>query len=534
MTTDGALTRRQRWTVGGFLLVVVLFSGLRFDGPTRGYWDTYIAVPAMFMTGQAVDLVRQDGTPRYEYQLAGRVPDDTYDPTPGSFGIASADQRIGTCVLFGAPFALFAMAAFRWVYAAFWAFTALFGFLSIRRLLAPLAAPDAPAGGAGGAGGDARVHEGGGGFWIPLLGAALLVFNPFSLYLDRLNGNTIGLAILTFLFFLLQERRPPWWLIGLVYGLLGGIRNEAIVLGPLFVAWLWWRRRGARGFLVDLATFTATAFVGILPVLLWNRFAYGEMLIHPSQVAHLEGFRPTFPHRFFGAEFEFNGLLNWPFHDRLVRTPHFAYPTFLTWPLVTVKALGVLLSAAGAVGAVALVRRRRREGLALLFWYLVVYALFFFQENWEELKQTFLALHLFPLVAFVAVGVRWVADRPRSAARWGTTLGLAAALALLVWSARWLEVPADERWYVRFPHAAGNESGLAELPENLRKDWHYFYTRETPAEVERERRTLATPCPLPALYRPFEPPVADNLARIAREPFQREHRTLAIWSYIYE
>lgn len=509
--------------MGGLLAVVFVFSLLRFDGPTRGYWDTYITVPAMFMTGQRVELTRIDGTPRYEYELAGRVPDDTYDPRPGGFGIASKDQRIGTCILFGAPFALFAMAAFRWIYAAFWALLALFSFLSIRRLVTP-PAPQAAA---------APGRAGAPDFWVPLLGAVVLVFNPFSLYLDRLNGNLFGLVLLTFLFFLLQERRPAWWLIGLAYGLVGGIRNEAIIVAPLFVAFLWAKRAGWPGFLKDFAVFGATAFVGILPVLVWNDYAYGEMLIHPSQVAHLEGFRPTFPHRFFGAEFAFNGLLNWPFHDRLVRTPHFGYPTSLLWPLVTVKSLGVLLAAAGAVGAVVLARRRRLEGWSLLYWYLIVYALFLFQENWEELKQTFMALHLFPLAAFVALGAAWVAER-RYLARAAVVLAVAAALAAGVFSARWLDAPADDRWYVRFPHAARNDAGLAELPENLRKDWHFFYTRETPAEVERERTALATPSPLPALYRPFEPPIAANWAKLPKEPFQREHTTLAIWSYIYE
>ena len=144
-------------------LAILVGSAIRFDGPTRGYWDTYIAVPAMFMTGQPVDLHRMDGSPRYQYTLKGRIPDDTYDPSPGGFGIASQDQRIGAAILFGAPFAVFNKAAFRWLYAAAWAFTFLFAFLAIARLV--------------------------GGFAIPFVAAAFLVLNPFLLYLERLNGN---------------------------------------------------------------------------------------------------------------------------------------------------------------------------------------------------------------------------------------------------------------------------------------------------------------------------------------------------------
>ena len=99
---------------------------------------------------------------------------------------------------------------------------------------------------------------------------------------------------------------------------------------------------------------------------------------------------------------------------------------------------------------------------------------------------------------------------------------------------RLVDAPADPRWYQRFPHAARNESGLAELPESLRKDWQFFYTQETPAEIDRERAEMTAIDPLPAMYRPVHWPDADVLERVADEPFRRDLRTLAVWSYIYE
>jgi hypothetical protein len=502
------LTRRQAWILGAAALAVLAFSALRFDGPSRGYWDTYITVPAMFMNGQAVDLHRIDGTPRFEYELKGRIPDDTYDPAPGSYGIASEDQRIGTAIMFAAPFSLLNLAAFRWVFAATWASLFLFGFVACRRLS--------------------------GGFVAPLASALVLVLNPFSLYLERLNGNLFGLWSLALLWLLLTDERPRWWLAGLLYGLIGGIRNEAIVLAPVVVGVLRWRSGSMRASLAPAATFVAAAALAIAPVLAWNDFAYGAAIIHPSQVERLQGFRPTFPHSFLGATFQFNGLLNVPFHDHLVRTPHFAFPTFLLWPLITVGSLGVALAAVAAIGVAVVLSRRRPEGLALLAWYLLVYLLFAFQENWEELKQTFMALHLLPLAAFLAAGLGWLAEAARDWRRWAVVAAGSAVVAGGVAAARLVDAPADERWYERFPHAAANDSGLAELPEGLRKDWHYFYTRETAAEVARERDAMTTPSPLPRMYRPIHLPDSSTLSRIANEPSTRELRTLAIWSYIYE
>ena len=502
------LSHRTRALLALLAVLVALGSAWRFDGPARGYWDTYITVPAMFMTGQTVDLHRIDGSPRYDFHLQGRVPDDTYDPRPGGFGIASEDQRIGTAILFAAPFTLAHKAAFRWGFALTWGLLFALTFVGVRRLL--------------------------GGLWLPLAAALLLVLNPFSLILDRLNGNLFGLGLLVLLFVLMTEVAPAWWLIGLLYGILGGIRNEAIIVAPMMLAFLWHDTRTLRRLGLALATFTAAAFVAILPVLLWNRFAYGQMIIHPSQVARLEGFRPTFPHSLGGLSFAFNGLLNVPFHDQLVRTPHFAFPTFLLWPLITVLVLGVPLAALGLLGVPALLRRHPFEAKALGFWYLIVYALFMCQENWEELKQTFMALHLFPLVVFVAAGARALTDHARERRQWLVWGALCVLLAAGVVGAGRLRVPVDARWYQRFPHADRNESGLTELPDERRMDWHFFYTREAPAEIERQRARLTSPSLWPAMYLPLVTPTPGILGRMAAEPSTRELRTLAIWSYIYE
>ncbi len=45
---------------------------------------------------------------------------------------------------------------------------------------------------------------------------------------------------------------------------------------------------------------------------------------------------------------------------------------------------------------------------------------------------------------------------------------------------------------------------------------------------------MTEPWPWPTLYRPVHVPTGEDLATMLREPFTREHRTLAIWSYIYE
>jgi len=163
-----------------------------------------------------------------------------------------------------------------------------------------------------------------------------------------------------------------------------------------------------------------------------------------------------------------------------------------------------------------------------------VAVLFVFQENWEELKQTFMALHLFPLAAFLAAGLAWLLAERRSWRPWVAVVAGAGLLTALLLGLRQLDIPADERWYVRFPHAGSNDAGLDELPVALRKDWHFFYTHETEHEIDVERVFMTRPNPLPELYRPLHLPDGDDWRKLAAEPFTKELRTLAVWSYIYE
>jgi hypothetical protein len=62
--------------------------------------------------------------------------------------------------------------------------------------------------------------------------------------------------------------------------------------------------------------------------------------MHSSQFNAFEGFRPTFPHSLGPWTFEFNGLLNVPFHHSWTRTPHFPFPIYLVALLLPVVTWG--------------------------------------------------------------------------------------------------------------------------------------------------------------------------------------------------
>lgn len=453
-------------------LLIFCFYFLLFEGVAFDYWDTYIAAPATFIAGEPCRFVDGEGNQAYEYHLKDRLPDDLIDKQ--SYGTVSKDQRIGAGVTFSVAYLVFGVAGFRLLYALFGALAFAFSYLAGRRLF------------------DGQL--------LPIALGLIVSVNPFMLSMNRLNANFITVSIMAGLLALLLEEKPRWWAVGLVYGALGGIRNEAIMMVPALCVLFFTAKASLKG----LPGFTVGAVLGISPYLIWNKFAFGKALIHASQYSDFDGWRPSFPHSIFGWEFEFNGLFNWPFHDHLVRTPHYPFPTYLTLPLVIVLCFGVILIAFGLLGLFAQWHKDKRIWGFLVLWIALCLGLFLFQENWEEPKTTFGALNIVPLAVLMSAGIAWLKEGLRSPKRW---IALLVAVLLIeggLYAVRGLEVPVDERWYVRFPKAKVEAAQTGCLNDLQRREWMFFHTDECQEELDEQRAKLTRGNLLPGLYYPLE------------------------------
>jgi hypothetical protein len=164
-----------------------------------------------------------------------------------------------------------------------------------------------------------------------------------------------------------------------------------------------------------------------------------------------------------------------------------------------------------------------------------VYLLFGPQENWEEVKMTFMLLAWPPIGVFAAAGgLPWLDPSSRRRAI-QTTVGLAVLVMVGVKLLGTVHAPQDERWYIRFPKAAetdpGAQPGLAEAQRN---DWTYFQSYETEEEIARERHKLTRALPWPARYLPLEWDFSREWGEMVQESGTRELRILEIWGYIYD
>ena len=489
----------NRLLITSALALLVLFTYLlQFEGYGLDYWDTYIVAPATFAAGRPCTFTDDKGDPAYDYKLAGKLPHDLIGR--GSYGIVSKDQRIGAGVTMALPYLVFGSAGFRLAYALLGALAFLLGVAAGRRLWDNLA--------------------------LPLALGLLVSLNPFMLAMDRLNANFISVPILMGMVALMLEEKPRWLLIGMVYGALGGIRNEVIVLAPAGLVFLLCRgKEGRRG----LILFTVGAAALIAPYLAWNKFAFSQALIHASQFSEFDGYRPMFHHSLFGFEFQLNGLFNWPFHDHLTRTPHYPLPTYLTLPLSLIRSFGALLSALVIPGLVVQWRASRPWFAFITLWLLLILGLFLFQENWEEPKNTFGALAIPPLALLMVRGMQWLAERPRCWKRWTQYAVMVAALAGGVRAARLVEVPVDERWYVRFPKAKTEAHLHGCLTDAQRREWLFFHTDECPSELEEQRAKLTEGNLLPGLYYPLR----YGAKGFASELWRYEPPIFDIWDKIY-
>lgn len=490
------MKNKYKILIAGFVFFFIFLNCLsRFQGPATGYWDTYITAPALLMTNHPVHFVSKTGGELYNYSLPGKLPQNLVQKY--TYGIISKDQRIGTAILFAPWFVFFKFFGFRLLFALSILLSAVFAYLTFRLLNI--------------------------GFGISILLSLILVLNPYLLSLDKLNPNLIGMMFISLLLYLILSRKTSWLLIGLVYGILGGVRNEGILFLPaiLFFIFTSPEKRTKNSLL-----FLTGAFIAILPILYWNHFAFGNILTHPTQFKGLEGFRPTFEHKFLFWKFNFNGMFNWPLYSRIVRTPFFAFPVFLLLPLILINSFGVILIALMFNGLIRMFRERSRIFIFLILWFLPFYTLISAMENWSQLKTTFILLCLNPIIIFISSGLEELTHKLTSAKYIIRT----ACIIAIIWSAVRLlalcDFPADPRWYVRFPRIL-QKGEISFIGDDLRTK------PEDPDEVTLQKTQLTRAPLIPKLTLP-EINITHLAHKINTELRQDSLKVVDFWKYIYE
>ena len=489
--------------ISAFIIAIFVFFFFlfNFEGPTKDYWDTYIAAPAMFMTNHPINFTSMNGIQLYNYQLAGKIPQNLVDAN--SYGIITQDQRLGSSVMFSVPFLFLGIFGFRFLNALIIALAFLILYMTGKRIF---------------------KKE-----FLCLLLAIIVIFNPYFVSINRLNPNVIAMFIFSaFLFFLLNTEKN-YFILGILYGIIGSVRYEAIIFIPAMLFILY--KTEKKHFITNTLIFALSAFIAILPFLLWNRFAFGGFFVHPTQSPLLSGFRPVFPHNFFGIKFNFNGMLNYPFYSGIIRTPHFPYPVFLMLPLVIIKSFGLVLFSLMFFGIFYFTKQDKKVSLFLLMWLVILFLLLAPQENWDEFKMTYILL-MFPAIAiFITKGIELLIYK----ISFKKILALMITAMLLVLSIGIisnLSFPADGRWYKRFPHAA-QENQINYLNDSQRMSWEFFHTAENYDEVEYQKTRITRMSLLPSFYIKRHGDFFDSAIKIPKEIGRKELTAVAIWEYVY-
>jgi hypothetical protein len=281
-------------------------------------------------------------------------------------------------------------------------------------------------------------------------GLALLTLNPYVLSIPQPDENLIALAWATPALVLLALKRPPWLAAGALLGLALTMRHVLVLGAPaaFLVAGMDPQRRRAVG-LLALGLLSTTAMEHLHHLL-----ALGSVFRFESNAQF-----PVFDYELLGLSFRWEGMVNWPLHDTLVRTPHNPLPMAVAWPLHVADRFGLILAAAGLVGAVGSWWVDRRLAALLMVWFVPTYTMLALQEAWDfPNKMGVLLILLTPVVAWVLLGLAAGVRRPAVEGVAIALLAGAGTLAAPTLSER--AVPADERYLAWFDETADESAEL--------------------------------------------------------------------------
>ena len=349
-----------------------------------------------------------------------------FDLLRGNLG----DNRLGNSGVIAGSMAVFSQLALRMLYGLLAAMLALGGWL-LARTVSPTR-------------------------WAGWLGLCVLPLNPYVASLPLVDENLLALAFSAAFLPLVFTAQVSWLTIGALFGLCTTMRHPLGLALPamMFAAWRGAGWRGVWRLLVGGLALTMLEHVH-------HALAFGSILRSETNAY----FRPL-PYRVFGQEVRWSGFLNWPLHDRLVRTPHNPYPMLVMWPLAVVTHLGVGLSAL-AVAGFAWSWRNRTQATFWLLWWAPVMAGLAVQEAWDYPNKMGVVLILFaPVVVYIAYGAQLLATR-----RWpalAAVVAICAALTAASWALVDVNVPADDRYLAHYQMPA------AESPARLAKLRHQW------------------------------------------------------------
>ena len=374
-----------------------------------------------------------------------------YGTTQGYPFATNLNVRLGNVALVGPSFVAFASFGPRWVYGVTGALIALLAGLVGRSVFT-----------------DERAV---------ISTSVLSALNPYVFAIPINDENVfswmLGFAIL---FALVHRRVPVLWL-GIILGLLLGVRHIAVLVLPGIAIGLLYQRRTLGEWLLLLTSTGAVCGLWALH----HDHVFGS----PFTFESFREYHQDYPHSFLGQEFGFRGLLNWPFHTEWVRTPYNPYPTSILMIFWWMDRFGVLLSVAAIFGVFAL-RRTPLRPLIIVGYGALIWLQLSVLESWMQPNKMGIQLVGTPaLILATVAGIRWAFSTKRRCLFWclvSLIVGGAVSLATRI------DVVPDERLYT--------------LESTVRT--------EHPAYLAHERTSLSPYSPWPRIdritaYSPLEP-----------------------------
>ena len=282
------------------------------------------------------------------------------------------------------------------------------------------------------------------------LGLVALALNPWSLSFPRIDENLLTMAFSAVTLPLILRRHTSWLVVGALVGLLVTMRHVLVLALPA-VLWLAAsspRRQRA------LLRLTAGFLLMTALEMLHHKLALGSVLRFESN-----GQFPAYPYQLLGIDLNWHGMLNWPLHDHIVRTPYNPLPTFAMWPLALADHFGLVALALMVFGLGRMLLARRSQAVFWLLWFAPTWLALSLQEAWDyQNKMGIAVIVLAAPVAWLVAGTRGLFRQPRIGVP--ATVGLLIVALLSLPALRTWEVPADTR-YLDLYHLERGESAEA-------------------------------------------------------------------------